>query len=463
MSALWINIAIVLALILIEGVFVGAEIALVSLRDGQVRSLAERGRRGAAVARLVSDPNRFLAAVQIGVTSTALLSSAYGAVTLSDSAKEELIRQGLSKGPATALGIIGVTLMISFVTLVLGELVPKRLALQRTEAAAQLFASPLNRIASAFRPVIWLLSKSTNGVVRLLGGDPTAGREAIGQQELRGLVAAHESLSRDERRIIDEVFAASERSVSEVMLSRTEVIFLEGSMTVSRAAKLAGDSPHSRYPVVGRSQDDVLGFVHIRDLVMPSAMGADRGDRDRSRTVGEMVREIKLLPGSKNVLSALSEMRRERHQLAIVLDEYGGTDGIVTLEDLIEEVIGDIRDEYDAVTLGAQRHLGGGVEVDGTVNLDELAELTELELPDGPYETVGGFVMAELGRLPLIGDEVHTSGFRLQVTALDGRRASRVLVSPPELAESSQRPELGESAVNGVDAQHSVAPPAPVV
>ena len=226
----------------------------------------------------------------------------------------------------------------------LGELAPKRLALQRTEAAAQLFAPPLSRVASFFRPVIWLLSKSTNGIVRLLGGDPGAGREPISEQELRGLVAAHESLTHDERRLIDEVFAASERTVSEVMLPRTEVIFLEATMTVSRAAKLAGESPHSRYPVIGRSQDDVLGFVHIRDLVL----GHERGDRpDRSRTVGELVREIKLLPGSKNVLSALSEMRRERHHLAIVLDEYGGTDGIVTLEDLIEEVIGDIRDEYD--------------------------------------------------------------------------------------------------------------------
>jgi putative hemolysin len=355
---------------------------------------------------------------------------------LSDSAKKALIDQGMGKGLAAAIGIIGVTLVISFVTLVLGELAPKRLSLQRAEAAAQLFAPSLSRIATAFRPVIWLLSKSTNGVVRLLGGDPNAGREAISEQELRGLVAAHESLTPDERRLIDEVFAASERTVSEVMLPRTEVIFLDATMTVSRAARLAGESPHSRYPVAGRSQDDVLGFVHIRDLVLGNTGNGERADRNR--TVGDLVREIKLLPGSKNVLSALSEMRRERHQLAIVLDEYGGTDGIVTLEDLIEEVIGDIRDEYDAATIGARRLSGGAVEVDGTVNLDELAELTELELPDGPYETVGGFVMAELGRLPAVGDEVAAAGYRLAVTAVDGRRASRVLVSPPERAAGSQ-------------------------
>ncbi|PZS19462.1 MAG: hypothetical protein DLM57_04115 [Pseudonocardiales bacterium] len=331
-------IAIVLLLIAVEGVFVAAEIALVSLREGQVRALAESGRRGAAVARLVSDPNRFLAAVQIGVTSTALLSSAFGAVTLSDEAKQFLVRHGWSDGLAGATGIIGVTLIISFVTLVVGELAPKRLGLQRAEAAATFFAPPLNRIAGFFRPIIWLLSKATNLLVRLLGGDPGAARAPISQNELRGLVAAHEALSSDERRLIDDVFAAGERAITEIMVPRTEVTFLEAGMTVSRAAKIAGDSPHSRYPVVGTGHDDVLGFVHIRDLLLADV----RADRDR--TVGSVAREVKALPGSKHVLSALSEMRREGHHLAIVVDEYGGTDGIVSLEDLVEEIVGDIHD-----------------------------------------------------------------------------------------------------------------------
>ncbi|HEY7009821.1 MAG TPA: CNNM domain-containing protein, partial [Jatrophihabitantaceae bacterium] len=168
-GATLLNIGIVLVLILIEALFVAAEIALVSLREGQVRSLAESGRRGAAVARLTADPNRFLAAVQIGVTSTALLSSAFGAVTLSDSAKDFLVDHGLGDTLAAVIGVVGVTLIITFVTLVVGELAPKRLALQRAEATASLFAPPLNRVASIFRPVIWLLSKSTNGLVRIFG------------------------------------------------------------------------------------------------------------------------------------------------------------------------------------------------------------------------------------------------------------------------------------------------------
>jgi putative hemolysin len=423
-----LNIGIVLLLIVIEGLFVAAEISLISLREGQVRALADSGRRGAAVAKLVSDPNRFLAAVQIGVTSTALLSSAFGAVTLSDTAKKALIRQGWSDGLAGATGIVGVTLAISFVTLIIGELVPKRLALQQTEATATLFGGPLNRIVSLFRPVIWLLSRSTNGVVRLLGGDPGAGREPISQEELRGLVAAHESLSSDERRLIDDVFAARERSIGEVMVPRTEVAFLESTFTISRAVKSAADTPHERYPVVGADQDDVLGFVHVRDLLF--------GDVDRDRTVANVTREIKKLPGTKHVLTALSEMRREGHHIAIVVDEYGGTDGIVTLEDLVEEVIGDIQDDREPDQAQPKRYSGGVVELDGKENLDEVAEVSGLELPEGPYATLGGYVMAELGRLPRPLDRVTHDGFLLDVLEVDGRRAARIRVTPPPEPET---------------------------
>jgi len=208
MNSPLLNIAIVLALILLEACFVASEIALISLREGQVRAMAERGRRGQAVARLVKYPNRFLATVQIGVTLTALLSSAFGAVTLSDQAKDALVRLGMAPGLAGVLGFIGVTLIISFVTLVVGELVPKRLGLQRPVATAALFSPTLNRVAAICRPIIWLLSRSTDALVRVLGGDPSTGREAISEEELRGLVAAHESLSTDERRLIDDVFEA---------------------------------------------------------------------------------------------------------------------------------------------------------------------------------------------------------------------------------------------------------------
>jgi putative hemolysin len=448
MNATVTNLLIVLVLILIEALFVAAEISLVSLREGQAQSLAEQGRRGQAVARLTADPNRFLAAVQIGVTSSALLSSAVGAVTLSDEAKKALISDGMGSTLAGVIGIVGVTLSISFVTLVLGELVPKRLGLQRPEATSMLFGPVLDRMASVLRPVIWLLSRCTDLVVRLLGGDPNAGRDAISADELRGLVAAHESLSTDERRLIDDVFAASERTVSEVMISRTEVIFLEGSLTVSRAVKMTADSPHSRYPVIGEGNDDVLGFVHIRDLLFgPGNFSPDDKRSDRALMVADMVREAKVLPGSKNVLIALSEMRREGHHIAIVVDEYGGTDGIVTLEDLIEEVIGDIRDEYDPDDAGTRRLTGGVVEVDGSSNLDEFADFAGVSLPEGPYETAAGFVMSRLGRLPLAGDEVAFDDHTITVAEVDGRRISRLRVSPLQNPVADPDPQMQGSAL----------------
>jgi magnesium and cobalt exporter, CNNM family len=421
--------AIVLALILVEALFVASEIALVSLRDSQVRRIAEHGRRGAAVAKLVSDPNRFLAVVQIGVTLTALLSSAYGAVTLSDTAKQALIRHtGMSEGLAGLLGVVGVTLIISYVTLVIGELAPKRLALQRAEGAALLVGPFLDRMAIISRPVIWLLSKSTNLVVRMLGGDPNTSREAITAEEVRALVAGTTEIAPDERDLIEEVFAAGERQLREVLVPRTEVEFLDAATPLCKAAQIAAGSPHSRYPVYRESHDDVVGFVHVRDLLDPQQSGL-------STPVGDVVRPVLYLPATKRVLAVLSEMRREGHHLAIVVDEYGGTAGIVTLEDLVEELIGDIRDEYDVEDAQARRLHGGALDVDGLLNIDDFADETGVELPQGPYETVAGYLMAVLGHLPQVGEMTMVGGHRLSVTEVDGRRVARVRVTPPPVPE----------------------------
>jgi putative hemolysin len=425
-SDVWLSIVMVVVFVLIGGVFSGAEIALVSLRESQVRGMAETGgRRGKSVQRLLSDPNRFLAAVQVGVTLAGFFSAAFGASTLSRPLAGWLESRGVSEGLAGTLALVLVTVAISYLSLVAGELTPKRLALQRAEGFSLLVASPLNAIATLSRPVIWLLSKSTDVLVRLFGGDPKVSGESISQEELRDQVAAHESLTSDERRLIDEVFRAGDREVREVMTPRTEVMFLDASMTASRAAKLMADSNWSRFPVVGRDEDDVVGFVHVRDLFLPSHPAG------RAATVGDLAREVSRLPGTAGVLTALSEMRRENQHLAIVVDEYGGTDGIVTLEDLIEEVIGEIYDEYDEEVAPEDKQAPGGPrEVDGLLNLDDFTEATGLQLPEGPYETVAGFVLAELGRLPEVGDTVEVEGRTLSVLELDGRRIARLLVGP---------------------------------
>ncbi len=425
MSDVWLNIVMVVAFVLLGGAFAGAEIALVSLRESQVRALGERGSRGRTLSKLLAEPNRFLAAVQVGVTLAGFFSAAFGASTLSGPLAEQLQALGLSQAVADPTSFVLVTIAISYLSLVVGELTPKRLALQRAEGFSLVVAAPLDRIATVFRPVIWLLSRSTDLLVRLLGGDPKVSGESISQEELRDLVAAHESLSTDERRLIDEVFRAGSREVREVMTPRTEVDFLEASITASRAAKQVAESSRSRYPVIGRNTDDVVGFVHVRDLFLP---GHPAG---RAATVGDLAREVKQLPGTAGVLTALSEMRRESQHLAIVVDEYGGTDGIVTLEDLIEEVIGEIYDEYDEDAVPeSDEPAEGPHDVDGLLNLDDFADATGLHLPEGPYETVAGWVLAELGRIPVVGDSVEVEGRQVTVTELDGRRIARLGVSP---------------------------------
>ncbi|WP_035800967.1 hemolysin family protein [Kitasatospora mediocidica] len=422
--------ALVLVFIILGGLFNIAEISLISLREGQIRSLAERGtKRASRAAHLAADPNRFLAAVQVGVTCMGFLSAAFGADTLAGKAAPLFVRMGFSTGVADAVALVGLTLLISYISLVLGELTPKRIGLQRTEPIALLAAPVVDVMSVALRPVIWLLGHSTNLMVRLLGGDPKAGRGSMSSEELRGLVAANTELGSDERALIADVFAAGERQVIEVMVPRTEVTFLDADQLLTEVREETSSSPHSRYPVIEGSYDAVVGFVHVRDLYRALGQQAVR--------VRDITRPVKLLPATKRVLEAMSEMRREGHHLAMIVDEYGGTAGIVSLEDLVEEVIGEIRDEYDAQETTTTRQLaGGGMEVDGLLNLPDFAEEAGVALPEGPYETVAGYVVAELGELPSVGDQVVTAeGVVLSVAALDGRRIDRVRVSAERLAE----------------------------
>jgi putative hemolysin len=416
------DIVIVLVIVLIGGFFAAAEMALVSLRDGQVRSLAKRNKRGQKAAKLAQNPNRFLSAVQIGVTLATLLSGAFGAATLASDLKSGLIHH-MSDGLASTISIAVVTLAISFLTLVFGELAPKRIALQRAERVSMAAAPLLDRLATVATPLVWLLSKTVNFVVTLLGGDPSVGRGVMTEQELRDVVDGYQALSADQRHILGEVFDAGKRQVREVLVPRTEVEFLPATMPISEAASMVVAAPHTRFPVYQESYDDVIGFVHARDLLSGNA-----GNANGSLAVGEVCRPVKFLPLSKTVLSALSEMRSENAHLAIVLDEYGGTAGIVTLEDLVEELIGEIHDEYDVEEAQSRQLRGGELEVDGLLNLDDFAEQTGVELPEGPYETVAGYLLAALGHLPGEGESVEVSGRKLAVTQLDGRRIARVRV-----------------------------------
>ena len=422
-GTLFADLALVASLILLAALFVAAEIALISLRESQIRQIAGRGKRGARVAKLAENPNRFLAAAQVGVTVCGFLSAALGAEKLGGYVIPWLEEKGLSNGLSTTISIIGVTLVIAYFSLVFGELVPKRLALFRSEEISLASAGIIDVIAKIFRPVIWLLSRSTDFVVRGFGIDPKEARSQISEEELLDLVAGHAALTDEERDIVEEVFNASERQIHEVMVPRTEVDFMDASLTVGKAIEVAVDRAHSRYPVIRGSSDEVIGFIHVRDLL-------DTSLASKATKIIELVRNIMFLPGTKGILPALTEMREQGQHVAIVLDEYGGTDGIVTLEDLVECLIGDIRDEYDEDEGEvSQEARTGDFEVDGLISIADLIEQIGLEIPDGPYETASGFVMHYLGRIPKEHDVVSVNGLRITVLSMEGKRAGQLLIS----------------------------------
>jgi putative hemolysin len=454
MSPVLQDILLILVFILVGGVFAAAEMSLVSLRESQLKQLAKRGKRGAKVAELAASPNRFLSAVQIGVTLSGFLSAAFGGATLADFLAPVLIRWGIPESIARMLALIAVTIAISYFAIVLGELAAKRLAMQRAEVFAMALAPLVDSIAKGVRPLIWFLGVSTNAIVRLLGGDPTAGREQVTQEELRALVTGSASFGVEERKIVDQLFDAGERSLREVMVPRTEVAFLAGSMPVHAALREVQGAPHSRYPVTGQTVDEVLGFLHVRDFM-------DLDPAIRNATVSRLVRPVISLPETVKILHALTEMRRTNSQLAIVRDEYGGTAGIVTLEDLVEELVGEIQDEYDVAHVSIVR-MSGAVDVDGLLTLEEFADRTGYELPEGPYDTVAGYWVSQRGELPSVGDTVRVvvpqvagrveSMFDMTVTELDGRRAARITIRRVE-----DQAEETAVAVDGAASQGSAA------
>ncbi len=263
------SIAIVLGLIALGGIFAAAEIALISLRESQVKQIAVKGKRGARVFKLSKNPNRFLAAVQVGITLCGFLSAALGAEQLGKYVIPELEGVGISSQYSEIISIVAITLVIAYISLVFGELVPKRLALYKSESIALATASTLDFVATIFRPIIWLLSHSTDLILKIFGINSKMQQNQISEVELMELVSGHADLTKEEREIVEEVFNASDRLIHEIMVPRTEVDFLDASLSISQARKMAVELAHSRYPVVRGSSDEVIGFLHVRDLLNP--------------------------------------------------------------------------------------------------------------------------------------------------------------------------------------------------
>ena len=421
------DIGIVLLFIGTAGIFVAAEIALISLRESQIRQLAGKGKRGDRVVALTKNPNGFLAAVQIGITFLGFLSAAFGAERLGRYISPVFEDLGLSEGVSKTLALISITIVIAYVSLVFGELVPKRLALYRTEIIALAVAPLIDFTAKVFRPVIWLLSKSTDAIVKIFGIGAKEIRNEISEAELAELVSGHTSLSDEEREIVEEVFAAGDLQLHEIMVPRTEVDFMDVGLSITDAIAVAIEHSHSRYPVTRGSTDEVIGFLHVRDLLNPKIHSS------AGESILDLVSPVLNLPGTKGVLPALAEMRSKRSHIAVVLDEYGGTDGIITLEDLVECLIGDIHDEYDSeeVEVTPQARTGE-FEIDSLISLEDLFDETGIVLPEGPYETVGGLVMDYLGRIPEPHDSITVNQVQITVLTVEGKRAGQLLISSNE-------------------------------
>ncbi len=424
----WLDVLIVLLLLIVGGLFTATELALVSLRAGQLLAIGRSGKRGSRVAALAADPSRYLAAVQIGSIVAGFFAAAYATATLAEPLGDRLVSWGVgSHAGAESIAVVAITMIVTVVALVVSELTPRRYAMQRAQPVATLLGPLLDRLSILFRPLIWLLSKLTNGLLRLLRADPAVFGDQISSEELRALVESHEALGDEERRIVRDVFSAGGRSVQSAMLPRTDVDFLDASISVSQARTLAWKHSHTRYPVTDGSADQVIGFVHSRDLLDPA--------HAQSMPIRDIIRPVVAFPGSKPLLATLTEMQSTATQLALVIDEYGGLAGIITLEDIIEELVGDIYDEHDVEPSG---HVAGhgSIVVDGLLRISDFTDRTGITLVPDPghssYETVGGLVVGRLGRMPEIGDAVEEAGHRFTVLAIVGRRIEQLEVSPLE-------------------------------
>ena len=422
MSGLWLQVGLVFFLILLNAALAGSETALISLRESQIARLEEKTGRHRTLALLARDPNRFLATIQIGITLAGFLASATAAVSLARPLIEPLSFLG---DLARAAAIFLVTLIITFFTLVFGELAPKRVALQRAEAWGVVVARPLSVFGTMTRPFVWVLAKVTDVTVRLMGGDPSVQREEISKEELRDIVSSRPGFHRVQRDILSGAFDIEHRSLKDVLVPRPTVTFIDQGATVQEALDQLLSAGHSRAPVIRADADDVVGVVHLRDLL------------NHTGSTREVMREPLALPETLPLLKALAEMRERRTQFAIVVDEYGGTEGIITLEDILEEFVGEIYDEFDRDIKRVTRREDGSLIVDGGFPLHDLVDFGVV-LPEGPYSTLGGFIIDRRGTIPEAGETIDTEHWRLEVLTLDQRQVGDIRIARIDSQKGSQ-------------------------
>lgn len=430
MSGYWWNIVLVGVLVVLNAVFAGSEIALISLREGQLKRLERRGTTASrTLVRLARDPNRFLATIQIGITLAGFLASATAAVSLAAPIAPWFSFLG-SAQQAVAIAVI--TLILTFATLVLGELAPKRLAMQYAERWALTVARPLDFLSRMSRPVVWILGRTTDLVVRVFGGDPKASSEQLSPEELRDLVIGHRGLNAEQRTIITGALEIHERILREVLVPRRNVFTIRADVPTAEARAALASSGHTRAPIVRDGHlDDVMGVVTLRDLL------------DDSRTLASAARPPVVFPDSVRVSDALRRFKDEREQFALVANEHGAIDGIVTLEDLLEEIVGEIYDETDRDVMAVQTRPDGALQLPGTFPVHDLVDLgVEIaDRPEGDYATIAGLVLTALGRIPTQpGDRVVLAEWTIEVTAVAHHAITEVRLHHRRNGVLSERP-----------------------
>ncbi len=421
MLGLTLEIAIVLALVGLNGVLAMSEIAVVSSRKIRLQQNAENGDAGAAAALAIAqEPTRFLSTVQIGITFVGIVAGAFGGAQIADRVALWLEDAGISNGLSGTLAVALVVLVIAYVTLVFGELVPKRIGLHRPERTAAIIARPMQLLARAGGPFVASLSLSTSVAVRFLGirGDED---EAVTEEELRlmiGLSAASGDVEEAEAALLDRVFHFGDRRVHAVMTPRTEAVGLPMETTVAEFYRVYAATPHSRFPLFDGSPDTVTGILVIKDVLA----ALSRGTIDESSRVAALARPAFFVPESKPASDLLREMQARRIQMAIAVDEFGGTAGIITVEQILEEMVGPVHDELLPREKEVQEIDERTLQVDGGISIEEAREALSLAIQEGPYDTIAGYVLERLGHIPEEGERLTLEGGLFTVLEMKGAK-----------------------------------------
>ena len=424
------SMLLLFVLILLNGFFAGSELAFISINNNKLKILAEEGHRKAIkILHLKEMPNRFLSTIQIGVSLASILSGAFGADAFAQVLTDFIVAQGLGtpllvKPIATLL----ITLMIMFVMLVFGELVPKRVAMSHTEKFAFIAVTPIAFLAKISTPMIHLLSFSTNLVLRILGIDPHGSEEEVTEEEIRLMVDAGE-IDVKEKEMINNIFEFDNLEVADIMTHRTEIVGIGVDADFNELMALVDKERFTRYPVYEDSIDNIVGIIHLRDILR--YMKFHKGQEFNAKS---LMREPFYVPDSKQTDELFRELQLNKTHMAVVIDEYGGTAGLVTMEDLIEEIMGNIMDEYDIdeVTHELIEVHSGEYLVDASMDLEDLEDVLQIGLPVDDFDTVSGFLISELGRIPTQEDvleddsDVDFNGYRFSILEIDEKVISKL-------------------------------------